>query len=132
MLEGASEDLLEDVLRVVGAQAEPLRRDGIDVAREAVDELRPGALVAGAAAGDQRRVGKRCFHGREDNACLRRLVGVHPETHRAYVRERHLDLLRRARSGELAADLAAGRRAERRMRATALLRAGRRLAPGAA
>src|SRR6185503_14852777 len=56
--EKAVEDLLEDVLRVVGAQAEPLRRNGIDVAREAVDELLPGALVAGAATGDQRRVGK--------------------------------------------------------------------------
>ena len=57
---------------------------------------------------------------------------MNPESHRVYDRERHLDLLRRARSGELATDIAAGRRAERRTRATALLRAGRRLAPGAA
>jgi len=69
----------------------------------------------------------------EDYARFARLVGVNPESHRAYQRERHhLDLLRRARSGELAAKLAAGRRVERRARATALLRAGRRLAPGAA
>ena len=68
----------------------------------------------------------------EDYARFARLVGVNPESHRAYERERHLDLLRRARSGELAAKLAAGRRVERRARATALLRAGRRLAPGAA
>jgi len=69
---------------------------------------------------------------REDYARFARLVGVNPESHRAYERERHLDLLRRARSGELAAELAAARRVERRTRATALLRAGRRLAPGAA
>jgi hypothetical protein len=68
----------------------------------------------------------------EDYARLARQVSVNPESHRAYERERHLDLLRRARSGELAAEIAAGRRAERHMRATALLRVGRRLAPGAA
>ena len=68
----------------------------------------------------------------EDYARFARLVGVSPQSHRAYERERHLDLLRRARSGGLAAELAVGRRAERRTRTTALLRAGRRLAPGAA
>jgi hypothetical protein len=57
---------------------------------------------------------------------------MNPESHRAYDRERHLDLLRRARSRELAAELAVGRRAERLTRATALLRAGRRFAPGTA
>ena len=57
---------------------------------------------------------------------------MNPESHRAYDGERHLDLLRRARSGELAAELAVGRRAERLTRATALLRAGRRFAPGTA
>jgi hypothetical protein len=66
---------------------------------------------------------------REDYARLARPVDMNPESHRAYERERHLDLLRRARSGELAAELAVGRRAERRTRATALLRAGRRFAP---
>jgi hypothetical protein len=69
---------------------------------------------------------------REDYAALGRPVSVNPESHRAYDRERHLDLLRRARSGELAAELAAGRRAERRTRATALLRVGRRFVPGTA
>jgi hypothetical protein len=57
---------------------------------------------------------------------------MNPERHRDYERERHQDLLRRARSGELAASLAAGRRAERHARTTALLLAGRRLAPGTA
>jgi hypothetical protein len=37
-----------------------------------------------------------------------------PETHLDVVRERHSDLLRQARAGELAARLAAGRREERR------------------
>src|SRR5436190_2109529 len=41
VLEGAGEDFLEDVLCVVGAQAEALRRDRKDVAREARDELGP-------------------------------------------------------------------------------------------
>ena len=57
---------------------------------------------------------------------------MNPTSHRAYERERHLDLLRRARNGELAAELAVGRRAERHTRATALLRAGRWFAPGTA
>ena len=38
----------------------------------------------------------------------------HPETHLDFVRQRHGDLLRQARTGELAARLAAGRREERR------------------
>jgi len=37
-----------------------------------------------------------------------------PEIHRDYVRERHSDLLRLARTGELAARLAESRREERR------------------
>ena len=37
-----------------------------------------------------------------------------PETHLDVVRERHSDLLRQARAGELAVRLAAGRREERR------------------
>ncbi|MEO8290592.1 MAG: hypothetical protein ABI649_06310 [Gaiellaceae bacterium] len=57
---------------------------------------------------------------------------MQPETQRALGLERHNDLLRRARSGELAVVIAAARRADRRLRTTALLRAGRRLAPGAA
>ena len=51
MLVGAGEDLLEDVLRVIGAQAEAFRRDRVDVAREAVDELGPGAFVARCGSG---------------------------------------------------------------------------------
>jgi hypothetical protein len=37
-----------------------------------------------------------------------------PDLHRDYVRERHSDLLRLARNGELAARLAASRREERK------------------
>jgi len=40
---------------------------------------------------------------------------LQPETHLDVVRERHSDLLRQARSGELAARLAASRREERRL-----------------
>src|SRR5215212_8982324 len=69
---------------------------------------------------------------REDYARLARPVGMNPESHRTYDRDRHLNLLRRARSGELAAELAVSRRAQRRTRATALLRVGCRLAPGTA
>ena len=47
------EDLLEDVLGVVLGEAKPLHGDRVDVAREALDELRPGRLVAGAAARDE-------------------------------------------------------------------------------
>lgn len=38
----------------------------------------------------------------------------HPQTHMNVHEQRHADLLRQARHGELAAELAAGRRAERR------------------
>jgi hypothetical protein len=37
-----------------------------------------------------------------------------PEVHRDYVRERHADLLRLARTGELAVQLAESRREDRR------------------
>ncbi len=40
---------------------------------------------------------------------------LQPEVHRDVVRERHSDLLRQARSGELAARLAESRRIERRL-----------------
>jgi hypothetical protein len=49
----AGEHVLEDVLRVMRRQAESLYRDRVDVAREAVDELAPGGLVAVAAAGNE-------------------------------------------------------------------------------
>jgi hypothetical protein len=39
---------------------------------------------------------------------------LQPETHRDLVRERHSDLLRQARAGELAQRLGAARRDERR------------------
>ena len=39
---------------------------------------------------------------------------LRPETHLDVVRQRHSDLLRQARAGELAARLAAARREERR------------------
>ena len=38
----------------------------------------------------------------------------HPETHMKIHEQRHADLLRQARRGELATDLAAARRSERR------------------
>ena len=52
----AGEDVLEDVLGVLLAQAEALDRDRVDVAREALDQLAPGIVVARAAAGDERGV----------------------------------------------------------------------------
>ena len=55
-----------------------------------------------------------------------------PETHLDYVRERHGDLLRQARAGELAARLAAGRREERRALAIRLRVRGARAASSAA
>jgi hypothetical protein len=39
---------------------------------------------------------------------------MRPETHLDYLRERHSDLLRQARAGELAARIGESRRAERR------------------
>jgi hypothetical protein len=56
---------------------------------------------------------------------------VHPDSHRAVDHERHQDLLRRARSGELVSAIAESRRADRRSR-FALLRERHRLAPGPA
>jgi hypothetical protein len=46
-----------------------------------------------------------------------------PDVHRDYIRERHSDLLRLARTGELAARLAESRREERRMYLARLWRA---------
>ena len=51
------EDVLEDVVRLVGREPEALGRDRVDVAREPLDELAPGVLVARAAAGGQLGVG---------------------------------------------------------------------------
>ncbi len=51
---------------------------------------------------------------------------LHPETHLDLVRERHSDLLRQARAGELAQRLGDSRREERR---TFLARMRRRHAP---
>ena len=53
----AGEDVLEDVLGVLLAEAEALDRDRVDVARETVDELAPGVVVARTAACDERGVG---------------------------------------------------------------------------
>jgi hypothetical protein len=60
-------------------------------------------------------------------------VSVHPDNHRSIDRLRHQDLLRRARSGELASAIAESRRVERRSR-FALLRERHRpaFAPGSA
>src|SRR5205823_14965038 len=56
------EDLLEDVFGIVLAEAEPLRRDRVDIPREALDERCPGFLVAVAAAGDELRGRDRLAH----------------------------------------------------------------------
>ena len=56
MLVDAGEDLLEDVLGVVRRQPERLEADRVDVAREPLDELVPGGLVAAAAARDELRI----------------------------------------------------------------------------
>ena len=58
VLVGASEDLLEDVFCVMLRHLEALNRDRVDVAGEAVDQLAPGVVVAGAAPGDQLSVGQ--------------------------------------------------------------------------
>jgi hypothetical protein len=49
----ACEDVLENVLGILRRQPEGLEGDRVDVAREALDELSPGLVVAVAAAGDQ-------------------------------------------------------------------------------
>jgi hypothetical protein len=74
------EDVLEDVLRVGGRQAEALRADRIDVAREPLDEDVPCLLFAAPATGDELRVGDRGIDrskvylnraAREESACYR-------------------------------------------------------------
>src|SRR3954467_4518850 len=64
------EDFLEDVLGVGLRQAERLHRDGVHVAGEALDELPPGGLVAGAAARDELAVTQR--RGHESNCDVSR------------------------------------------------------------
>ena len=61
---------------------------------------------------------------REDYDPARRPVSMQPERHLDYDRQRHADMLRRARCGELAAALAASREQERRF-ALAMLRRAR-------
>ena len=53
----AHEDVLEDVLRLGIRKPEALEGDAVDVAGVALDELRPGRLVARAAARDEIAVG---------------------------------------------------------------------------
>src|SRR5262249_58101226 len=48
------EDILEDILGVVGTEPERLGRDREHVAGEAIDELVPRGFVAREAGGDQR------------------------------------------------------------------------------
>src|SRR4051812_12770654 len=65
----AREDLLEDIFGVVLAQAEALRRDRVDVAREAVDELAPRLRLTAPAAVDELRVAEvRRHQGPESSA----------------------------------------------------------------
>src|SRR5919204_4653858 len=68
MLVGACEDFLEDILGVVGAQAETLPDDRVDVAGEAVDELAPRRLVACAAPSNEPGIGQRSEHARKITA----------------------------------------------------------------
>jgi hypothetical protein len=56
-------------------------------------------------------------------------MSYHPSVHADYHRERHSDLLRQARAGELAASMAAGRRDERRSLLERLWRERRVLRP---
>ena len=53
MLVDAGEDLLEDVFGVVRREPERLEADRVDIAREPLDELVPGGLLAVAAARDE-------------------------------------------------------------------------------
>ena len=53
----AGEDVLEDVLGLVRREPVALHGDRVHVAREPLDELAPGGLVARAAAGGEARVG---------------------------------------------------------------------------
>ena len=59
MLVRAREHLLEDVLGIGVGQAECLSRDRVDVARKALDQLRPRLLIPGPAAGDELAVTQR-------------------------------------------------------------------------
>ena len=54
-----------------------------------------------------------------------------PDVHRDYVRERHSDLLRLARAGELAARIGEARREERRTFLARLRQAGAAARPAA-
>ena len=128
----AGEDLLEDLLGVLRPEPEGLAADGVDVAREARDELAPGVLVTAAAAGDELSIGERCklhgkeyetemFGSREDPGPVRRPVDGERRPTCCTLRliwtssgTRHSELLQSARTGELATRLAAARREERR------------------
>jgi hypothetical protein len=68
MLVDAGEDLLEDVLGVVGREPERLGRDRVDVAGEALDELVPGGRLSASAPGDELRVGCGFCHVAEATA----------------------------------------------------------------
>ena len=57
LLVGAYEDLLEGVLRRMRGEREPAREDRVHVAGEALDEQRPGVVVACSAASDELGVG---------------------------------------------------------------------------
>src|SRR5436305_781579 len=57
LLVGACEDLLEGVLRRMCREGEPAREDRVHVAGEALDEQRPGVVVACSAASDELGVG---------------------------------------------------------------------------
>lgn len=55
----AGERVLEDVLRIGGGQPVDARRDRIDVAGKALDQLCPGKIVAFATTSDELGIGTR-------------------------------------------------------------------------
>ena len=59
---GTRKDLLEDVLGVRLRQAKGLDRDRVDIAREALDEIRPNLLVTGPASRDKLAIAERRRH----------------------------------------------------------------------
>jgi hypothetical protein len=68
LLVRTGEDILEDILRVLGAKPESPRADGEDIAGEPLDELVPRGGLTRTAAGNELRVG---LGGRLDRRKIR-------------------------------------------------------------
>src|SRR5919198_1093909 len=109
------EDLLEDVLGVRLRQPEGLHGDGVDVAREALDQLVPRLLIACPAAGDELAVTQRRRHYPDCDWCR-------PRGETAMSEGLSLDM---SAPDELATPPAAGWRCRRAASTTTRLRGGR-------